>query len=66
MPPNCLNSSALPSITGSAAVGPMSPRPEHGGAVGDDGDGVRLPGVVVGQVDGSSAMAVQTRATPGV
>ena len=26
-PPNCLNSSALPSITGSAATGPMSPRP---------------------------------------
>ncbi len=26
-PPNCLNSSALPSITGRAAVGPMSPRP---------------------------------------
>ena len=26
-PPNCLNSSALPSMTGRAAVGPMSPRP---------------------------------------
>ena len=45
-PPNCLNSTALPSITGSAASGPMSPRPEDGGAVGDHRDGVRLPGVV--------------------
>ena len=27
MPPNSLNSSDLPSITGSAATGPMSPRP---------------------------------------
>ena len=26
-PPNCLNSTALPSITGRAASGPMSPRP---------------------------------------
>ena len=26
-PPNCLNSTALPSITGIAAFGPMSPRP---------------------------------------
>jgi hypothetical protein len=26
-PPNCLNSTALPSITGMAAAGPMSPRP---------------------------------------
>ena len=27
MPPNSLNSNDLPSITGSAASGPMSPRP---------------------------------------
>ena len=26
-PPNCLNRTALPSITGIAAAGPMSPRP---------------------------------------
>ena len=26
-PPNCLNSTALPSMTGIAAAGPMSPRP---------------------------------------
>jgi hypothetical protein len=26
-PPNCLNSTAFPSITGIAAAGPMSPRP---------------------------------------
>ena len=49
-PPNCLNSTALPSITGIAAAGPMSPRPEHRGAVGDDGDGVGDPGVVVDEV----------------
>ena len=37
---------------------------EHGGAVGDDRDGVGHPGVVVGQA-GSAAIASQTRATPG-
>ena len=46
-PAKCLNSSALPSMTGSEASGPMSPRPEHRGAVGDDGDGVLLDGQVV-------------------
>ena len=38
MSANRLNSAALPSITGIAAPGPMLPRPEHGRAVGDDGD----------------------------
>ena len=65
-PPNCLNSTALPSITGIAAAGPMSPRPEHGGAVGDDRDRVGDPGVVVGSSAGSAAIASHTRATPGV
>ena len=43
---NSLNSIALPSITGMAASGPMSPRPEHRGAVGDDGHRVRLDRVL--------------------
>ena len=38
MPANRLNSAALPSITGSAAFGPMLPRPEHRRTVGDHGD----------------------------
>ena len=38
MPANFLNSTALPSITGLAASGPMAPRPEHGGAVGEHRD----------------------------
>jgi hypothetical protein len=38
---------------------------EHGGAVGDDGDGVLLDRELVDQ-RGSSWMAMQTRATPGV
>ena len=42
MSANCLKSMHLPSITGSAPSGPMSPKPEHGGAVGDDGDLLRL------------------------
>ena len=48
-PPNALNRTALPSITGIDARGPMLPRPEYGGAVGDDGDGVRHPCVLVVQ-----------------
>ena len=54
MPANSLNSIALPSITGMAAWGPMSPRPEHGGAVGDhrhrvllDGERPHLVGIIV-------------------
>ena len=39
---------------------------EHRGAVGDDGDGVLLDGELVGQRRAAAAMAVQTRATPGV
>ena len=65
MPPNSLNSSALPSITGMAASGPMSPSPS-----------TALPSVTTATVfrlivrfqalSGSSAIARQTRATPGV
>ena len=64
-PPNSLNSNALPSITGSAASGPMSPSPS-----------TAVPSVTTATAfcltvrfqtfAGSSAIAVQTRATPGV
>ena len=40
MSPNRLNSAALPSITGSAASGPMLPKPEHSRPVGDHRDAV--------------------------
>ncbi len=65
MPPNCLNSTALPSITGIAAAGPMSPRPS-----------TAVPSVTTATVcdfqvyslasSGFAAMAVHTSATPGV
>ncbi len=64
-PANCLNRAALPSITGSAAAGPMSPRPS-----------TAVPSVTTATVlrlivsrrasSGLAAMARQTRATPGV
>ncbi len=64
-PANCLNSAALPSMTGSAAAGPMSPRPR-----------TAVPSVTTATVlrltvrrrasSGRSAMARHTRATPGV
>ena len=62
---NSLNSAALPSITGSAASGPMSPSPS-----------TAVPSVTtatafcfevrVQTADGSAAIAVEIRATPGV
>ena len=64
-PANSLKSRDLPSITGSAACGPMSPRPS-----------TAVPSVTMATVfclmvrakarSGSSRMARQTRATPGV
>ena len=64
-PANSLNRRALPSMTGMAAVGPMSPRPRTAD-----------PSVTTATVfflmvkswarAGSSWMAMQTRATPGV
>ena len=64
-PAKCLNSSALPSMTGRAASGPMSPRPS-----------TAVPSVTMATVfflivrswtrSGSAAMALHTRATPGV
>ena len=65
MPANSLNSMALPSITGIAASGPMSPRPS-----------TAVPSVTTATVfclmvsvhafSTSAAIAMQTRATPGV
>ncbi len=65
MPANSLNSIALPSITGIAASGPMSPSPS-----------TAVPSVTTATVfclivserafSTSCAIAMQTRATPGV
>ena len=65
MPTSAANNAALPSITGSPASGPMSPRPR-----------IAVPLVTTATVfgrfvysaafDGSSLIARQTRATPGV
>ena len=65
MPANSLNSMALPSITGIAASGPMSPSPS-----------TAVPSVTTATVfclmvsvralSTSAAIAMQTRATPGV
>ena len=64
-PPNSLNSSALPSMTGIAPFGPMSPSPST--AVPSDTIAtVFLRIVYSSAIDSSSAIAVQTRATPGV
>ena len=64
-PANSLNSIALPSITGIAAAGPMSPRPST--AVPSETTATVLPLMVSAQAAvGSSAIAEDTRATPGV
>ena len=64
-PANSLNSSALPSITGIAASGPMSPSPST--AVPSETTATMLPLTVSDQArSGSAAIALQTRATPGV
>ena len=64
-PPNSLNSSALPSITGIAASGPMSPSPST--AVPSETTATVFCLIVRFQAASrSSAMALQTRATPGV
>ena len=65
MPANSLNSTALPSITGIAASGPMSPSPST--AVPSLTMATQLRLIVRFQtLSGSSAMARETRATPGV
>ena len=64
-PANSLKSSALPSITGIAASGPMSPNPST--AVPSEITATALPLMVkVQALSTSSWMAMLTRATPGV
>ena len=64
-PPNSLNSIALPSITGIAASGPMSPRPST--ALPSETTATVLRLIVYWKaLSRSSAIALQTRATPGV
>ena len=64
MPANFLNRTALPSITGLAARGPIAPRPST--AVPLVTTATRLPRAVRPEAScGSSAMAVQAVATPG-
>ena len=64
-PANSLKSRALPSMTGSAAKGPMSPRPST--AVPSVTTATILPLVVYSQTaSGSAAILRQGSATPGV
>ena len=64
-PANSLKSIALPSITGIAASGPMSPRPST--AVPSETTATVLRLIVNWKArSGSAAIAEQTRATPGV
>ena len=64
-PPNSLNNTALPSITGKAARGPISPRPNT--AVPSDTTPTVLPLMVYLYTnDLSSAIFLQGSATPGV
>ena len=64
-PPNRLNSAALPSITGIAAAGPMLPRPSTAEPSVTTATVLRLM-VSRRASAGFSAIAMQTRATPGV
>ncbi len=65
MSANRLNSAALPSITGSAAPGPMLPRPRT--AEPSVTTATELPLIVSrGMSSGFSASARLTRPTPGV
>ncbi|CAB5046621.1 unannotated protein [freshwater metagenome] len=64
-PPNSLNKSALPSITGIAPSGPMSPRPRTAVPLLTIAT-VFLRIVYLCDNDGSFSIAVHTRATPGV
>ncbi len=64
-PPNSLKSIALPSITGIAASGPMSPRPSTAEPSETTATVLRLI-VYWKAFERSSWIAMQTRATPGV
>ena len=64
MPANFLNSTALPSITGLEASGPMLPRPST--AVPLESTATRFWRIVMASASaGSAAMARQAAATPG-
>ncbi len=64
-PPNSLKSIALPSITGIAASGPMSPSPST--ALPSETTATVLRLIVYWKaLSRSAAIAEQTRATPGV
>ncbi|CAM5734035.1 hypothetical protein SALBM311S_05210 [Streptomyces alboniger] len=65
MPANRLKSAALPSMTGRAAFGPMLPRPSTAEPSVTTATELRLM-VRRRASSGFSAMAMQTRATPGV
>ena len=65
MPPNRLNSAALPSITGSAAFGPMLPSPSTAEPSVITAIALRLM-VSRRASSGFFAIAMHTRATPGV
>jgi hypothetical protein len=64
-PANSLNRQALPSMTGSDAVGPMSPRPSTA-EPSETTATTRGAQVYLRASSGSAAMALETRATPGV
>ena len=64
-PANFLNSAALPSITGRAAAGPMLPRPRTAEPSVTTATVFRLM-VSRRASEGLFAIAMQTRATPGV
>ena len=64
-PPNSLNNTAFPSMTGKAASGPISPRPNT--AVPSETTPIVLPLIVYLYTrDLSSAIFLQGSATPGV
>ena len=65
MSANRLNSAALPSMTGSAAAGPMLPRPSTAEPSVTTATLLRLM-VRRRTSSGLRAMAMETRATPGV
>ena len=64
-PPNSLNNRALPSMTGIAPSGPMSPSPSTAVPLLTMAT-VFLRMVYLCESNGSFSIAVQTRATPGV
>jgi hypothetical protein len=64
-PENSLNRQALPSMTGSDAAGPMSPRPRTA-EPSETTATTRGAQVNRRASSGSAAMALETRATPGV